>query len=46
VGNIDFTKAHITLEDGTVFQVLDSQGVFDDAATAAAVAAHLEGATS
>lgn len=41
MGNIDTTKAHITLADGTVFQVLDENGEFDEAATAAAVAAHL-----
>lgn len=37
----DLTKAHITLDDGTVFQVLDENGEYDDQATAAAVAAYL-----
>lgn len=35
-------KAHITLADGSVWQVLDKFGEFDEAATALAVAAYLE----
>lgn len=42
--DIDFTKAYVTLADGTVIQVLDESGEFDDAATAAAVAKYIEGA--
>ena len=41
--SIDFTKAHVTLSDGTVIQVLDESGEFDDVATAEAVAKYLEG---
>lgn len=40
--SIDFTKAYVTLADGAVIQVLDENGEFDDAATAAAVAKYLE----
>lgn len=39
----DFTKAHVTLPDGAVIQVLDEFGEFDDAATAAAVTEYLKG---
>ncbi len=39
---IDLTKAHVTLADGTVWQVLDESGAFDELATAQAVVAHLE----
>lgn len=35
-------KAHVTLADGTVWQVLDEFGEFDERATALAVAAYLE----
>lgn len=41
--NIDFTKAYVTLADKTVIQVLDANGEYDDAATAAAVTEYLEG---
>ena len=41
MNDIDYTKAHITLADGTVFQVLGEDGEFDDQATGAAVAEHL-----
>lgn len=40
---IDYTQQHITLEDGKVFQVLDENGQFDEAATAAAIATYLAG---
>lgn len=39
---IDQTKGYVTLADGTVWQVLAAGGDFDDAATAAAIAAYLE----
>ena len=39
---IDQAKGHVTLADGTVWQVLDENGEFDDAATAASIAAYLE----
>lgn len=42
MNDIDYTKGHVTLADGTVFQVLGEDGEFDDAATAAAVAQHLQ----
>lgn len=41
MSEIDTTKAHITLADGAVFQVLDEDGEFDEAATAAAIDEHL-----
>lgn len=39
---IDQAKGYVTLADGTVWQVLDASGEFDDAATAAAITAYLE----
>lgn len=39
---VDQKKGHVTLADGTVWQVLDESGEFDDVATAAAIAAYLE----
>jgi hypothetical protein len=44
--DFDPTKAHVTLADGKVIQVLDEDGEFDDAATAAAVDDYLSGATN
>jgi hypothetical protein len=39
---IDPQKGYVTLKDGTVWQVLDGNGEYDDAATAAAIDAYLE----
>jgi hypothetical protein len=39
---IDFTKAHITLADGTIWQVLDEHGEFNDQATAQAIWQYME----
>jgi hypothetical protein len=39
---IDDTKAHIILEDGSIWQVLDETGEYDEAATQAAIKVHLE----
>lgn len=39
---IDYTKGYVTLVDGTVWQVLNEVGEFDDAATAAKIADYLK----
>lgn len=39
---VDYNQQHITLADDTVWQVLDAEGVFDEAATAQAIAQYLE----
>ena len=44
MNEIDYTKAHVTLPDGTVWQVLGEDGEFDEAATAEAVQQYLAGA--
>ena len=43
MSNIDYTKAFITLADGTEWQVLDADGALDQPATQAAITAYLAG---
>lgn len=42
MSEIDYSKAHITLADGTVIQVLGDDGEYDDDATAQAVMEYME----
>lgn len=40
--DIDLTKAHVTLADGTIFQVLNDEGDYDDETTARVMEDYLE----